>query len=75
MAIRAKNATLIEIEDGTTLYMADLFGESTDDKPSTGYANGTLFLEVDTGKLWAFCESDGLWTELGNNGGGGDIPK
>ncbi len=64
MAIRAKNATLIEIEDGTTLYVADLFGESGDDKPTTGYANGTMFLEVNTGKLYAFNESASTWTEI-----------
>lgn len=64
MAIRAKNATLIEIENGTALYVADFFGLSTDSKPTTGYANGTMFLEVDTGKLYAFNESASTWTEI-----------
>lgn len=72
--IRATNMTLIDAENN--LYIANLFGTSSDSKPTTGYANGTLFLEVDTGILYAFCESDGLWTQLGkNNGGGGDIPN
>ena len=34
---------------GRPLAVATLFGLSTDDKPTEGYANGTTFIEVDTG--------------------------
>lgn len=62
--IRATNATLIAIEDGNAVYIANLYGASTDAKPTTGYANGSTFLEVDTGKIFLFNESDSSWTEL-----------
>ena len=62
--IRAKDITLIALENGTAVYMAELFGLSTDAKPTTGYANGTTFVEVDTGKLFLFNETAGAWVEV-----------
>lgn len=62
--IRATNATLIGIENGDAIYIANLYGTSTDSKPTTGYANGSTFLEVDTGKIFLFNESTSAWVEL-----------
>ena len=37
---------------------------STDTKPTTGIANGSLVLEMDTGKIYAFNETASTWIEL-----------
>lgn len=46
---------------------AELAGLSTDTKPLTGLVTGSMFLEVDTGKAYAFDEvtDGGKWWELG----------
>ena len=44
---------------------------STDSKPTTGIANGSMCLEIDTGKLYAYNEDDGEWVEQPGAGGGG----
>ncbi len=65
MAIRALNETVAEVkEDGTVLNIANLFGTSSDSKPTTGYANGSTFVEVNTGKLFLFNETAGTWVEV-----------
>lgn len=63
--IRATNATLVEVtEQGEELYIANLFGASSDSKPTTGYANGSTFVEVNTGKLFLFNEAAQTWVEV-----------
>lgn len=37
---------------------------STDSKPTTGIANGSLCLEMDTGKIYAFNETASAWVEV-----------
>lgn len=37
---------------------------STDTKPTTGLANGSLCLEIDTGKIYAFNETASTWVEV-----------
>jgi len=37
---------------------------STDTKPTTGVATGSIALEVNTGKIYAFDEVSGNWSEL-----------
>lgn len=62
--IRATNSALVDYaQDGTPLYMADLFGTSSDTKPTTGYANGSTFTEVDTGDIYLFDEDAGEWVQ------------
>lgn len=39
-------------------------GLSTDAKPTSGIATGSLFLEVDTGKIYAYDEVGENWNEL-----------
>ena len=40
-------------------------GLSTDAKPTVGLVTGSLFLEVDTGKVYAFDETTDTWNEIG----------
>ena len=40
-------------------------GLSTDTKHTTNLVTGSLFLEVDTGKVYAFDEISGTWNEIG----------
>lgn len=35
-----------------------------DTKPTTGIANGSLCLEMDTGKIYAFNETASTWVEV-----------
>ena len=37
---------------------------STDEKPTDGIANGSLCLEMDTGKIFMFNEAGSAWVEL-----------
>lgn len=37
---------------------------STDTKPTTGLANGSLCLEMDTGDIYAFNETAHAWVEV-----------
>lgn len=50
--------------NGNLLAIANIYGTSTDAKPVAGFANGTSFVEVDTGKLYLLNEEDGTWTEV-----------
>lgn len=71
MAIRADNAKVVLVEDGEVKQMADLYGTSTDSKPTEGYVNGSAFLEVDTSKVYLFNEDYSSWNEVAGGGGGG----
>ena len=42
----------------------ELFGLSTDSKPTTGIITGSTFVEVDTGKVYLFNESSSTWVEV-----------
>jgi len=45
-------------------------GVSTDDKPKKGVCTGSLFLEVNTGDVYAYNEaSSGTWTKIASLGG------
>ena len=44
----------------------ELAGLSTDTKPKDNLVTGSLFLEVDTGDVYAFDETgSGSWTQIG----------
>lgn len=46
-------------------------GLSTDSKPTAGIVTGSLFMEVNTGDVYAFDEtSDGTWNKIAALGGG-----
>ena len=42
----------------------EIYGLSTDTKP-TDVPNGSLFVEMDTSKLYLFDEGSGTWQEWG----------
>lgn len=44
---------------------------STDTKPTTGIANGSTIIEINTGKTYMFDEDSSEWDEIGSGGGGG----
>ena len=43
----------------------ELFGLSTDAKPTSGIVTGSVFVEVDTGKVYLFNEAASAWVEQG----------
>ena len=43
----------------------ELFGLSTDSKPTTGIVTGSVFVEVNTGKCYLFNEDASEWVEQG----------
>lgn len=64
MAVRATNIVSVLVNEHEVRAIANLFGTSSDAKPTEGYANGSTFLEVDTGKIFLFNETTGAWVEL-----------
>lgn len=38
-------------------------GLSTDTKPTSGVRNGSVFAEIDTGKIYLFDEENSQWIE------------
>lgn len=44
---------------------------STDVKPTTGIANGSTCIEMNTGKKFMYNEDGGEWVEVPSSGGGG----
>lgn len=51
-------------EYGTKHYV-EAAGLSTDTKPTTNLVTGSLFLEVDTGTVYAFDETTNTWNQIG----------
>ena len=51
------------------VHQVEMAGLSTDTKP-TGYATGSLFLEVDTGDVYAYDEAGAEWNKIAELGGG-----
>ncbi len=39
-------------------------GLSTDDKPTKGVGNGSIFFEMDTGKVYMYDEQNKEWKEI-----------
>lgn len=44
--------------------VADVACLSTDTKPTTAIANGSLCLEIDTGDIYAFNEANTTWVKI-----------
>lgn len=53
---------VIKVVDGKQL--VEIACLSTDTKPITGICNGSLCLEMDTGKIYAFNETAHAWVEV-----------
>lgn len=49
-------------DSGNILHIQELAGDSNESKPTTGMANGSLYLETDTGLISVFDEDDGWGT-------------
>lgn len=41
------------------------YGLSTDSKPTTGVGNGSIFIEMNTGKAYFFNLAGNAWIEVG----------
>lgn len=62
--IRVLKDTLTTDDSGNILHIVELAGDSSESKPTTGIANGSMYLETDTRKVYLYDEDDG-W----DNGG------
>lgn len=49
-------------DSGNLLHVQELAGSSSEAKPTAGMANGSMYLETDTGKIALFDEDDGWGT-------------
>ena len=58
-------------KDNNQKYEVELRGLSTDEKPTTikgaTIENGSVFIEIDTGKLFFYDLQHELWLEAGGN--------
>lgn len=50
-------------ESGAQKYVKEIYGDSTETKPTTGIVDGSWFMETNTGKVFAFNEKSGGWVE------------
>jgi hypothetical protein len=56
----------------TPKFYREYSGKSTDTpKPTTDVANGSYFLEMDTGDVYAYDEEDEAWLKIAALGGSG----
>lgn len=60
--IRVISDTPVLDDNGNTLHIRELAGSSSETKPTTGMANGSLYLETDTGLISVFDEDNGWGT-------------
>lgn len=54
---------LIDTEDGVQMCYVEISGSSNETKPTVGIADGSIFTESNTGKVYFFSEEDGDWVE------------
>lgn len=50
--------------NGTDMHLVQIACKSTDSKPTTDIVTGSLALEVDSGKIYAFDETGPTWAEI-----------
>lgn len=55
--------TINDRKGGAKSEYLELYGLSTDTKPTTGVMNGSSFVEMDTGKLYFFDAAGSEWKE------------
>jgi hypothetical protein len=56
---------LVENKFSDNKKYVELYGTSSDSKPTTGIVMGSVFVEVDTGKVFLFNEDSSAWVEMG----------
>ena len=74
MAVRITKQEVLEYCEDAYVRYIEAPGLSTDTKPVTGIATGSLFLEVDTGDVYAFDEEGNTgeeWGKIAALGGSG----
>lgn len=69
--IRIFEKNIVVEDDGTSLISAEVYCNSSDTKPTAGFANGSTLTEVDTGSQFLFDEDNEEWVEVSEGGGGG----
>lgn len=57
--IRILKDTPVMNDSGLILHAVEMAGPSSETKPTAGLANGSMFLETDTRKVYLFDEDDG----------------
>jgi hypothetical protein len=60
----ANGANSIVYADGTVVIEREIYGLSTDTKPTKKIHNGEKFIEMDTGNLFVFDEEAATWHPL-----------
>ena len=55
-------STLKQINYSADAKLIEAYGLSTDSKPTTNIANGSMFVEMDSGKIYFFDAEGGDWT-------------
>lgn len=56
---------LVENKFSDNKKYVELYGTSSDSKPTTGIVMGSVFVEVNTGKVFLFNEDTSAWVEMG----------
>ena len=59
---------LVREPQNDDIHYVELAGLSTDEKP-TGFATGSLFMEVDTGDAYFYDEEGAEWIKVGGDNG------
>ena len=67
--VRITKSEVLEYSEETYVRYIEASGLSTDTKPTNGIATGSLFLEVDTGDVYAYDEESD-WMQIATLGGG-----
>lgn len=55
----------VQYVDNVSCVQTTYCGLSADTKPTTGIANGSVFIEMDTSKLYFFDSANSAWREWG----------
>lgn len=56
---------LVENKFSDNKKYVELYGTSSESKPTTGIVTGSVFVEVNTGKVFLFNEDSSAWVEMG----------
>lgn len=56
---------LVENKFSDNKKYVELYGTSSESKPTTGIVMGSVFVEVNTGKVFLFNEDASAWVEVG----------
>ena len=58
---------LVREPQADDVHYVELYGLSTDTPKPTGFATGSLFLEVDTGDAYLYDEEGAQWIKVGES--------